>query len=171
MESSHCTGSGSHLKKAGVVQDVVEKTAAFRDIQMTALFSYRINEKKVRLFGGSLDPMQGYTHCYQPKRAERLFTMVENANMNTLRIWGEGIPLPDAFYEACDKRGILVWQEFFLGHGAYPDSEEIRRACVLEAEHLIRAFAITPAFCCGAAEMKLLGGAFQHRHPLEQKLC
>ena len=78
-------------KKAGVVQDVVEKTAAFRDIQMTALFSYRINEKKVRLFGGSLDPMQGYTHCYQPKRAERLFAMVEDANVNTLRIWGEGI--------------------------------------------------------------------------------
>ncbi len=34
-----------HFKKAGVVQDVVEKTAAFRDIQMTALFSYRINER------------------------------------------------------------------------------------------------------------------------------
>ena len=154
------------LKKAGVVQDVVEKTAAFRDIQMTALFSYRINEKKVRLFGGSLDPMQGYTHCYQPKRAERLFTMVENANMNTLRIWGEGIPLPDAFYEACDKRGILVWQEFFLGHGAYPDSEEIRRACVLEAEHLIRRLRHHPCLLlwCGGNET-IMGAQFQHQPP------
>ncbi len=87
------------------------------------------SREKVRLFGGSLDPLQGYTHCYQPEREQRLFEMVENANMNTLRIWGEGIPLPDAFYEECDRRGILVWQEFFLGHGAYPDSQKIRELC------------------------------------------
>ena len=40
---------------------------------------------------------RGYTHCYCRDRAMRLFDMAENANMNTLRIWGEGIPQPDEF--------------------------------------------------------------------------
>lgn len=105
---------------------------------MPVPLAFIINGKKVRLWGGSMDPMQGYTHCYQKERAERIFDMVENANMNTLRIWGEGIPLPDEFYEEADRRGILIWQEFFMGHGAYPDNEEYGMKCVKEAEVLVR---------------------------------
>lgn len=118
--------------------DCLEKQVGFRRVEMPVPLCFIINGKKVRLWGGSMDPMQGYTHCYQPDRAARILDMVENANMNTLRIWGEGIPLPDAFYEETDRRGILVWQEFFMGHGAYPDDDAYERKCASEAEVLIR---------------------------------
>lgn len=118
--------------------DRLVKQVGFREVEMPVPLCFLINGKKVRLWGGSMDPMQGYTHCYQPERAARILDMVENANMNTLRIWGEGIPLPDAFYEEADRRGILIWQEFFMGHGAYPDDEAYEEKCVEEAEVLIR---------------------------------
>ena len=118
--------------------DRLVKQVGFREVEMPVPLCFLINGKKVRLWGGSMDPMQGYTHCYQPERAARILDMVENANMNTLRIWGEGIPLPDAFYEEADRRGILIWQEFFMGHGAYPDNEAYEEKCVEEAEVLIR---------------------------------
>ena len=128
------------VRKSGEIltEDRIEKTVGFRRIEMPVPLAFIINGKKVRLWGGSMDPMQGYTHCYQKERAERIFDMVENANMNTLRIWGEGIPLPDEFYEEADRRGILIWQEFFMGHGAYPDNEEYGMKCVKEAEVLVR---------------------------------
>lgn len=138
---------------------------------MEVPFAYHINGKKVRLFGGSLDPLQGYTHCYQPDREQRLFEMVENANMNTLRIWGEGIPLPDEFYDECDKRGILIWQEFFLGHGAYPDSEKIRDFCKKEAEYLVRRLRHHPSLLlwCGGNET-LMGAEFQGSNPYGKEI-
>lgn len=137
-------------------------TVGFRSIEMPKEFAFFINGKKIRLFGGSLDPMQGYTHCYDKDRASRLFQLVENANMNTLRIWGEGIPLPDEFYEECDKYGILVWQEFFLGHGAYPDSIKIKESCIKEAEVLIKRLRNHPCILlwCGGNET-IMGAEFQ----------
>lgn len=148
--------------KASVQQDCRTALLGFRRVESPAPLAFIINGKKVRLFGGSLDPMQGYTHCYQDERAGRLFDMVENARMNTLRIWGEGIPLPDRFYEECDRRGILVWQEFFLGHGAYPDSPAYRDACVAEAEVLIKRLRSHPCLLlwCGGNET-IMGAQFQ----------
>lgn len=143
--------------------DIKFVTIGFRHVEMPKPLAFLVNGKKVRLFGGSLDPMQGYTHCYDKERATRLFQLIENANMNTLRIWGEGIPLPDEFYEECDKRGILVWQEFFMGHGAYPDSSKIKERCVKEAEVLIKR--IRNHSCvllwCGGNET-IMGAEFQH---------
>jgi mannosylglycoprotein endo-beta-mannosidase len=34
------------------------------------------------------------------------------ANLNLIRVWGGGIIERPEFYEACDKYGLLVWQEF-----------------------------------------------------------
>jgi beta-mannosidase len=33
------------------------------------------------------------------------------SNMNTLRVWGGGIFLPEAFYAAADERGILIFHD------------------------------------------------------------
>jgi len=125
------------LCKGDVVLDSVTKRVGFRKVENPSSLEFLVNGKRVRLWGGSMDPLQGYTHCWEPDRGRRLFRLVENANMNTLRIWGEGIPLPDCFYEEADARGILIWQEFFLGHCNCPDSPPYREKYLREARELV----------------------------------
>lgn len=79
------------------------------------------------------------------------------ANMNMLRVGGTMIYESDAFYEECDRRGILVFQDYMFANCDYPVEDaaflaEVRR----EAEQLLertRARACL-AVLCGGSEVE-----------------
>lgn len=141
------------------------KQIGFRNVKMDGAFNFQINGKTVRLWGGSMDPFQGYTHCWQRDRVMRVLDMVENANMNTLRIWGQGIPYKDELYEEADRRGILIWQEFFLANGAYPEGEAFEAKIRAEAEYLVRRLRHHASLLlwCGGNETRM-GAEFADRN-------
>ena len=72
---------------------------------------------------GSLD---GVTHWCDRDRVRTLVDYAVEGNFNTLRVWGEAPLMPDLLYDLADERGLLVWQDFGLGFGPWPDSEPYR---------------------------------------------
>ncbi|WP_436519879.1 glycoside hydrolase family 2 protein [Actinoplanes sp. HUAS TT8] len=60
-----------------------------------------------------------------------------DANTTMLRVWGGGIYESDDFYDLCDERGILVWQDFPLACAAYAEEEPIRSEILAEARENI----------------------------------
>ena len=51
-----------------------------------------------------------------------------------LRVWGGGYYETDYFYDLCDQRGILVWQDFMLGCGQYPQDDRFVKEVGAEAD-------------------------------------
>jgi len=80
-------------------------------------FAFKINGQMIFMRGACWAPLEGMTHVWDNQRAGKLLDIFQAGNMNFMRIWGEGSLPDDWFYDECDRRGILVWQEFMTGNG------------------------------------------------------
>jgi beta-mannosidase len=66
-----------------------------------------------------------------------LIDLAVDANMIIFRIWGWGIINKESFYEQCDEKGILVWEEFPLACNKYPDDAHYLSILKQEAKALL----------------------------------
>jgi hypothetical protein len=139
------------------------KSIGFRELKTDINFKLRVNGKKVRMWGSNLAPLDGKTHRWNPERAQTLLDLFEMANMNTIRIWGETEPYEDELYEECDRRGILVWQEFYGSYGMLPDWPEYQALAEKETEYQIVRLKHHPSIFmwCGGNEV-VMGGEYDH---------
>lgn len=71
---------------------------------------YKINGREIYPKGGNwvIDMMLNWNAA----RYEKEILLTRNANLNMLRVWGPTGVAPKALYEAADKYGILMWQDF-----------------------------------------------------------
>jgi beta-mannosidase len=118
-------------------------------------FRFEINGQPIFLRGACWAPVEGMTHCWRPHRATRLLDLAEHGQMNVLRVWGEGHIPPEEFYRECDRRGILVWQDFMFGYGMHPTGDPgFDNNCRVEIEDMIRRLRNHPCILlwCGGNE-------------------
>jgi beta-mannosidase len=87
-------------------------------------FYFKLNGKSVFLKGANYVPPDSFLPRVSDSTYFSLVENAKNANMNMLRVWGGGVYADDAFYEACDANGILVWQDFMFACAMYPGDEK-----------------------------------------------
>ena len=71
--------------------------------------------------GANWVPADSFVGTIEQERYEELLGAAQEANMNMLRVWGGGIYEHDAFYDLCDEKGLLVWQDFMFACATYPE--------------------------------------------------
>jgi beta-mannosidase len=128
-------------------------------------FVIEINNQPVFVKGANFVPADMILARIDRDRYSTLIDRALEANFNLLRIWGGGLYEADAFYELCDERGVLVWQEFIFACAKYPGTDEGFLASVSrEATHQVRRLAHHPSLVvwCGNNEMEWQwGGSYE----------
>ena len=114
-----------------------------------------VNGRPIFCKGANWAPADSFLPRVSPEHYEELVRKAADANMNMLRVCGVGIYETDEFYDACDRLGVMVWQDFAFACACYPDDldwfmESVRR----EAEHNVRRLRNHPSLVlwCGNNE-------------------
>jgi len=115
----------------------------------------QINHRDIFCKGSNWVNTEIFPSLATPERYRELIDLAVSANMNIFRLWGGQYIPHDAFYDYCDRVGMLVWQEFPLSCNCYPDEDGYLAVLKQEATSIVRALRTHPclAFWCGGNEL------------------
>ena len=129
------------LVQDGIARDEVILNHGVRNVSLIAeedehgqSFYFDVNGIPVYMKGANYIPQHSLQNRVTDAHYENLLQDVVDANMNMLRVWGGGIYENDVFYDLCDKKGILVWQDFMYACAMYPGDEAFLENAKQEAE-------------------------------------
>jgi beta-mannosidase len=108
-------------------------------------FTLVINGQSVFVRGANWIPDDAFPHRIDRARYERRLEQAEFANINLIRVWGGGIFESDDFYDLCDERGLLTWQDFLLACAAYAEEAPLGDEIEAEARENVARLAAHPS--------------------------
>lgn len=122
-------GGGS----AGPVLDEWSSRIGFRTVEVRVdpdevgtSFTVVVNGEPLWIKGANWIPDDAFPHRIGRDRYRERIEQAEFGNVNLLRVWGGGIFESDDFYELCDERGMLTWQDFLFACAAYAEEDPLR---------------------------------------------
>ncbi len=96
-------------------------------------------------------------------RMEETLRLLADANANMVRVGGTMVYERDAFYDTCDRLGLLVWQDFMFANMDYPfDDPDFSSSVRNEAAHQLRRMVRHPSVVafCGGSEVEQQAAMF-----------
>ena len=118
-------------------------------------FYFRLNGQPVFVKGANYIPPQNFMPSATIADYRSVIDDAVAVNMNMIRVWGAGVYADDAFYDLCDEKGLLVWQDFMFAGAMVPgDSdfvENVSREIIDQVQRLRQHPSI--ALWCGNNEV------------------
>ena len=151
------------LERKGEIVDVKEGKFGFRTVELIEdvkgdnLLGYalKINGEEIFVRGSNWVPVECFTGVIEDEKYDRLTDLAKEGNFNMLRVWGGGIYEKDIFYNLCDEKGILVWQDIMLACSDIPeDKQDWVNNMVKEVEYQVKRLRNHPSlvYWCGGNE-------------------
>lgn len=82
--------------------------------------TFCVNGRDIFAKGSNWIPFDALPSRLERSRYNQLLQDCVDANMNMLRVWGGGLYEKDWFYDLCDEKGLLVWQDCMFSCSMYP---------------------------------------------------
>lgn len=107
------------LIRDGKVIDANSQKIGLRTVYIHSLkdqygkdFTVQVNGVSIFCMGADYIPEDNIFPRITKEVIDRLINDSVKANYNMLRVWGGGYYPSEYFYELCDQKGILIWQDF-----------------------------------------------------------
>jgi beta-mannosidase len=100
-------------------------------------FRIVVNGERIFVKGANWIPDHAFITEMDAERYRRRITDATDAHMNLLRVWGGGFYESDDFYDLCDERGVLVWQDFLFACAAYSEDDVMKIEVEAEAREAV----------------------------------
>jgi beta-mannosidase len=121
-------------------------------------------------------PLDVFLPRVKKEEYEQLIDRALDANFNMLRVWGGGAYQDDYFYDLCDEKGIMVWQDFMFACALYPGDSSFLSTVRYEVEEQVKRLRNHPSIVlwCGNNEVDEAwhnwGWQKQHNYSKEDSL-
>jgi len=114
-------------------------------------FRFIVNGEPIFCKGSNWVPLDAFhSRDYADGRLDRAMAMLHDLNCNIVRCWGGNVYEDHAFFDLCDKYGILVWQDFGMACGFYPEDDDfiaVMKEEVTAVIHKLRGHASLALWC------------------------
>ncbi len=118
---------------------------------------FRINGIDIFAKGADWIPADAFPGRHTPERYEMLLESARQANMNMIRVWGGGRYEDDCFYELCDRKGLLVWQDMMFACALYPSDEEFLVNVQAEVAYQVKRLQHHPSLALWCGDNEVIG--------------
>jgi beta-mannosidase len=143
------------LKAEGNSSAVLDERAVKFGVRTTELvtapdkwgtsYVIKINGREIFCKGGDYIPQDIFPSRVTDQQLEKMVATMAASNYNMVRVWGGGYYPDDAFYEACDRYGLMVWQDFMFACAMYPGDPDFLENVKEELEYQIPRIASHPS--------------------------
>jgi len=131
----------------GAIADETTFTLGVRTVELTRTsltdeagagdFCFIINGRRVFLLGTNWVPADAF-HSRDKERIPAILQLAWDSGVNCLRCWGGNVYEDHDFFAECDRRGLVVWQDFAMACGLYPQDDAFAAALRTEAVAIVR---------------------------------
>ena len=121
-------------------------------------FEFEVNGRRIWSRGANWIPNDSFPSRIHADQTDEQLFKYKRLGFNMLRVWGGGFYESEEFYDACDRLGIMVWQDFPYACSYYPDSPEYLEASADEARQQVGRLRdrTSLALWCGNSENHVL---------------
>ena len=131
----------SYIGDSQKAESTVIKNIGFRTLELKAekdetgcALYFVLNGRAVFAKGANWIPADALPSRWTQGRYEYLLKSASDANMNVIRVWGGGMYESDAFYDICDRLGLIVWQDCTFACSLYPSDSDFLKNVEHEIE-------------------------------------
>lgn len=136
-------------------QDSWKEPSHFPKSRSVAPVQLELNGRRIFAKGSNWVNPDIFNGRIDDERYRTLITLARDANMNIFRCWGGSGIHKKAFYELCDRMGMMVWAEFPLACNNYIGTPHYLKILEQEASAIIRDLRRHPSVVlyCGGNEL------------------
>lgn len=132
-------------------------------------FVFRVNGERIMCKGSNWVPLDAL-HSRDAGRYRKALDLFRDAGCNIVRCWGGNVYEDHAFFDLCDKYGILVWQDFAMACARYPQTPAFQEVLRREAMAVVRKLRNHPSLALWAGDNESDCNFIGYKDPADNRL-